>query len=55
MTLVSFIRQLLSYQVTEGLGPTISTILAMFADVKNFIVIWIYVILGYSVVAFITY
>ena len=32
-SLVIFIRQLLSYQVTTLLGPIISTILVMFNDV----------------------
>lgn len=33
MSLVLFIRQLLSYQVTTLIGPVISTILVMFKDV----------------------
>mmetsp|Transcript_20153 Transcript_20153/g.27223 ORF Transcript_20153/g.27223 Transcript_20153/m.27223 type:complete len:505 (-) Transcript_20153:373-1887(-) len=55
MSLAIFIRQLLSYQVTSLLGPIISTILVMFSDVAQFIVIWLIVLLGYSFVGFISF
>ena len=53
--LVAFIRQLISWTVTPSLGPIVSTIMVMFNDVGRFIIIWAFVILGFSCVGFITF
>ena len=53
--LIAFIRQLLGLTVTRQLGPIISTIIVMFKDVARFILIWVFVLLGYSSVGFITF
>lgn len=53
--LVSFVRLLLGFTVTRQLGPIVSTIQAMFSDVGQFIVIWLFVLLGFSSVGFITF
>ena len=55
MTLFAFVRQLLSYQVTQTLGPIISTIIVMFSDVAQFILIWIFNLLASTVVSFLTF
>ena len=53
--LISFVRLLLGLTVTRQLGPIVSTIQAMFSDVGQFIVIWLFVLLGFSSVGFITF
>ena len=52
--LISFLRQLLSWTATRTLGPIISTIIVMFKDVGQFIIIWIFVLFGFSSVGIIT-
>ena len=53
--LVAFLRQLLSWTVTQQLGPIVSTIIVMFKDVGQFLVVWFFVLLAFSSVGFITF
>ena len=53
--LLAFLRQLLSWTVTPQLGPIVSTIIVMFKDVGQFIIVWLFVLMGYASVGFITF
>ena len=48
VVLTAFYRILCGLNVTENLGPIISTTLYMFRDVATFIVIWILVVVAFT-------
>lgn len=50
IVLLSYAKQLCALMVTEILGPIITTIMYMFADIKTFIVIWVIVLVMFTAV-----
>jgi len=50
-----FIRLLLSLMLTKTLGPIISTILFMFNDIAIFLVIWLIILVGFTMVGVLTF
>lgn len=53
--MLGFIRIIIALQVTETLGPIISTIIYMFSDIGVFIVIWFINLVTFSMVGVLTF
>lgn len=50
-----FLKLLLSLNVNKTLGPIISTIIFMFNDIAVFIVIWLIILVGFTIVSMIAF